>query len=114
MMGTRRGAFLRGNHLHNGKVLGVGAERSPLVGTVSEVEGVHSYQTEDQYRRCSEREMRVCDTLFCFLSPAHFICKTIYQQSHRHPQPICTREFAFEKRLQQNCPVFIPLMNLAQ
>lgn len=39
-MGTRRGAFLRGNHLHNGKVVGVGAESSSLlVGTVSEVEG---------------------------------------------------------------------------
>lgn len=39
LMGTRRGAFLRGNHLHNGKVVGVGAESSSLVGTVSEVEG---------------------------------------------------------------------------
>lgn len=40
LMGTRRGAFfLQGNHLHNGKVVGVGAEKSPLVGTVGEVEG---------------------------------------------------------------------------
>lgn len=26
LMGTKRGAFLRGNHLHNGKVVGVGTE----------------------------------------------------------------------------------------
>lgn len=43
LMGTGRGAFLRGNHLHNGKVVGVGAESSPLVGTVSGVEGESSY-----------------------------------------------------------------------
>lgn len=46
-MGTCRGAFLRGNHLHNGKVVGVGAESSPLVGggqSVKEREG--SYQRE--------------------------------------------------------------------
>lgn len=39
LMGGRRAAFLWGNHLHNGKVFGVGAESSPLVGTVGEVEG---------------------------------------------------------------------------
>lgn len=31
--------------------------------------------------------------LFRCLPPAHFICKTIYQQSLRQPLPICTREF---------------------
>lgn len=94
LMGTRRGAFLQGNHLHNGKVVGVGAESSPLVGTVSEVEGESSYQIDDHYQVLEESEMYAGDMLFCFLSPAHFICKTIYQQSLRHPQPICTREFA--------------------
>lgn len=39
MTGSSRAAFLRGNHLHNGKVFGVGAESSPLVGTADEVEG---------------------------------------------------------------------------
>lgn len=48
LMGTRRGAFLRGNYLHNRKVVGVGAESSPLVGTVSEVEGKSSYQIGGQ------------------------------------------------------------------
>lgn len=47
MMDTRHGAFLQGNHLHNGKVVGV--ESPPLVGTVSEVEGERSYQIADQY-----------------------------------------------------------------
>lgn len=69
MMGTRRGAFLRGNHLHNGKVVGVGAESSPLVGTVSEVEGKSSYQTEDQYQgalrgRCV---LEICSFPSCHL-----------------------------------------------
>lgn len=50
LMGTRQGAFLWGNDLHNGKVVGVAAESSPLVGTVSEVEGKGSYQTQDQYQ----------------------------------------------------------------
>lgn len=50
LMGTRQGAFLWGDDLHNGKVVGVAAESSPLVGTVSEVEGKGSYQTQDQYQ----------------------------------------------------------------
>lgn len=49
LMGTRHGAFLQGNHLHNGKVVGVGAKSPLLVGTVSEVEGESSYQIADQY-----------------------------------------------------------------
>ncbi|CAB1432549.1 unnamed protein product [Pleuronectes platessa] len=63
LMGTRLGAFLLGNNLHNGKVAGVGAESSPLVGTVSAVEGETFYQIEGQIPRCSEREiplMYVC------------------------------------------------------
>lgn len=68
LMGTRRGAFLRGNHLHNGKVVGVGAESSPLVGTVSEVEGESSYQIEGQYQGCSEWEMyAICSFASCHL-----------------------------------------------
>lgn len=39
LMGTGCGVLLLGIYLHNGKVFGVGAESSPLVETVGEVEG---------------------------------------------------------------------------
>ena len=80
MMGRRRGAFLRGNYLHNRKVVGVGAESSPLVGTVGEVEGKSSYQTDGQ-RDDAPRARCAADILRCFLSAAHFICKTICRQT---------------------------------
>lgn len=68
MMGTRRGAFLRGNHLHNGKVVGVGAESSPLVRTVSEVEGESSYQIEDQYQGTLRGR---CMPVICLFASCH-------------------------------------------
>lgn len=51
LMGSRRAAFLWGNHLHNVKVFGVGAESSPLVGTVSEVEGRERAGGREEERR---------------------------------------------------------------
>lgn len=98
-MGTRHAAFLQGNHLHNGKVVGVEAESPPLVGTDSEVEGESSYQIADQYYGALRGWCMLVIWSFasCHLSSAHFICKTIYQHSLRLPQPICTHEFAIEK-----------------
>lgn len=55
MMGGRRAAFLWGNHLHNGKVFGVGAESSPLVGTVGEVEGKREREKKERKSAISQR-----------------------------------------------------------
>lgn len=113
LMGTRRGAFLRGNHLHNGKVVGVGAESSPLVGTVSEVEGESSYQTEDQYQGARRRRcvLVICSFASCHL-PISFAKQFTNNLSDTHSR--CVLVSLLLKRLQQNCSVFIPLMNLAQ
>lgn len=71
MMGTCRGAFLQGNHLHNGKVVGVGAESSLLVGMVGEVEGVSSYQLEGQYGAAQRGRCMLKITSFCLLPPSY-------------------------------------------
>lgn len=93
LMGTRRAAFFcegegKKSHLHNGKAVGVGAESSPLVGTVGDGGGWRggrkrksSYQTKGPIPRCCEGEMHAGDMLLRSLPPARFICETIYQQS---------------------------------
>lgn len=111
-MGTRRGAFLQGNYLHNGKVVGVGAESSPLVGTVSKVEG-ERYQTEDQYQgalrgRCMPA---ICSFAYCHL-PISSAKQFTNNLSDVQSQYVLMHLLL--KRLQQNCSIFIPLMNLAQ
>lgn len=116
LMGTKRGAFLRGNHLHNGKVVGVGAESSPLMGTVSEVEGKGSYQTEDQYQgalsgRCVPV---ICSFAFChlpILSAKQFTNNLSDSRCQYCAFPVNS---AAAKTLQQNRCDFIQLTNLAQ
>lgn len=105
LMGTRRGAFLRGNNLHNGKVVGVGAESSPLVGTVSEVEGESSYQTEGQYQGALRGR---CVLLICSFASCHLQNNLPTISPAANMYLVCL----LLKRLWQNCSVFIPLMKL--
>lgn len=92
LMGSGRAAFLWGSHLHNVKVFGVGAESSPLVGTVGEVEGREGGGRKERplsaggpTPRCCRWEMCAPDTPLRPPPPSPFICKTIYQQSLRQP-----------------------------
>lgn len=94
MMGTSRGAFLRGNHLHNGKVVGVGAESSPLAGTVSEVEGESSYQTGDKYQGALRER---CVVLICSFASCHLPISSAKQFTNNLTDAHSQYTLAFEK-----------------
>lgn len=69
LMGSRRAAFLWGNHLHNGKVFGVGAESSPLVGTVGEVGGTRERGRKRKSaisQRTDSKVLQVGDVTPCY------------------------------------------------
>lgn len=109
LMGSGRAAFLWGSHLHNVKVFGVGAESSPLVGTVGEVEGREGGGRKERplsaggpTPRCCRWEMCAPDTPLRPPPPSPFICKTIYQQSLRQPRADT-----------RNCSDSVRLTNLA-
>lgn len=89
-MGSRRAAFLWGNHLHNGKVFGVGAESSPRVGTVGEVEGKRRrekekvrYQPEDQQQGAPGGG---CDLLIRLLARRHLPLSSAKQFTNNLPE----------------------------
>lgn len=111
LMGTRHGAFLQGNNLHNGKVVGVEAENSPLVGTVSEVEGKSSYLIEDQYRGALRgRSMQaICSLASCHL-PISSVKQFTNNLSDGESQYVLLH--LFFKIVLNNCSVFILLMKL--
>lgn len=109
LMGSGRAAFLWGSHLHNVKVFGVGAESSPLVGTVGEVEGREGGRRKERplsaggpTPRCCRWEMCAPDTPPRPPPPSPFIRKTIYQQSLRQPRADT-----------RNCSGCVRLTNLA-
>lgn len=99
LMGTRRGAFLRGNHLHNGKVVG-------FVGTVGEVEELISARL----RRA--RSMPV----ICSFAYSHLPVSSAKQFTN-NPSDVQSQYVLVNlllKKLRQNHSIFIPLMKLPQ
>lgn len=106
--------FCGENHLHNGKVVGVGAESSPLMGTVSEVEGKSSYQTEDQYQGALSGR---CVLVICSFAACHLPILSAKQftnnLSDNHCQYVPVNSAAAET-LQRNRSDFIQLTNLTQ
>lgn len=90
LMGTRRGAFLQGNHLHNGKWLEFELRALLLWEQSVKWKGRVHIRWKPQYHgalrgRCI---LVIWSFASCHLSSVHFICKTIYQHSLRRARPI--------------------------
>lgn len=74
LMGTMSSIFLSGNHLHNGKVVWVGANRCSGMRIIS---GVEEHNQIKARLRC--KEIFSCSTFLFSLSPALFISWTIWE-----------------------------------
>lgn len=74
LMGTMSSIFLSGNHLHNGKVVWVGANRCSGMRTISGVEEHNQIKS-----KLCWKEITSCSTFQLSLSPAFLISRTIWE-----------------------------------